>query len=898
MFLILAAVPAAARDISQWQGGMVLLDLDEDAPDEIYDGSQLKPRPDNTSLWQDLIKSGYNYIEDVKNYHDLLPDETINKDFSEDIQTKYPHYSAGGANEWQNFVRKGVKVYRFFTQAKQKIKDWVLNYELPVIVDDNQYATSSPEPYIETDKPLVVEDFKKVVSYSKSPKDRLAWEEKYAKDHNQTRPSQLIRWYRQHLMQGKWKELLKSVFFNPELKPQNSAPAAQDDSPHYFMFMEHKGLTSDGHFSGALKIVIPSGKIALLNSYKYHSGLHISFAGSANTGEITTYLMPPQSHRMSDGRLLLFYSDTFAVYFTGQAQDADRPVLLRPRINLSFCQDDDCFTQDKTLELNYRPLGTDSPSRYADFVRQVNNQTADKRDNSAFNVGDMIWDNSEAMPHLRLTFTAKGDPYNTQIYLLGDYAQHFAAPQISFADGRITARFRQIDTYFQPLGKTIPVWIFGERNTQYFHSHEIKAESSLDTSGSKFNLGILLLAIWGGFLLNLMPCVFPVLSLKILAFIKATDITQAQTRRRFGLNSLGIITAFVLLGIFLALLKKAGMVLGWGMQFQNITFLSLVIWSVVYFLAYLSGWEHWRSITPSIPQSWRFLQSENTFEFLSGIFMAILATPCMAPYLGTALGIALGEPPLIILMVVSATGFGAALPYLLIAVFPQTTAAFPPAGKWMNILSLFMRLLLIITLCWLVGILASQSGGEQIWHWLIYIILALLLFYFKAVFVREVDKQAAGELRDMLHKHYTHRFWAAIIIIAVFSIFDARSAKQQRDNLQTQTTIQELDLEEISRAVDNGEKVLVKISADWCLTCKYNDALVLNMEHIQDDLADSNVRVISIDWTHYDEQVLNFMRRFGRQGIPFYVLFSPKFKDGIVLPEILDSDDLMDITNM
>jgi thiol:disulfide interchange protein len=207
--------------------------------------------------------------------------------------------------------------------------------------------------------------------------------------------------------------------------------------------------------------------------------------------------------------------------------------------------------------------------------------------------------------------------------------------------------------------------------------------------------------------------------------------------------------------------------------------------------------------------------------------------------------------------------------------------------------------MLIVTIGWLVSVLAAQSATKEIWHWILYILAVLFILFFRHLLKIEVDKlDEHRELIPRLHRRFDIFFGVVLFGIFIFSGWDVVSTAKQRQQLIQDTKFSMIDEQEIRNAVDQGHKVLVKVGADWCLTCKYNDAFVFEATSIAELLEKHQVAVYEVDWTHYDAQVLHFMQKYGRAGLPFYVLFSPKFSEGIVLPELPDVYELETLLEM
>ena len=317
-------------------GGRVLLDLRDDSPNEVFDDAK-EEKVDDLSA---VFRAGYSFVQDVKEYNDLLPGDTIDKDFSADMLQKYPKYNEQSAKKWQNYVRHGVKAYRFYDYAKQKVKDWIFNYELPITVADDQYEMGGDEEYIESDEPLVRYNFKKVIAYSNQEKDRLAAKEKLAKDNNWLRPSQAMKWYRENIAQGNWKKLVKGVFYENIIEQEQKNKEIKSVDLKYMIFLRNNGWDKQGNFDGVLRFVIPDGKVVPLSYYGDYKGLSIDFSSSENIDYVHTYLTRPSDAVYNDKKQLLFYAQSGDVYFKAKAKDINKTAMLRVNGVAPLCRDD------------------------------------------------------------------------------------------------------------------------------------------------------------------------------------------------------------------------------------------------------------------------------------------------------------------------------------------------------------------------------------------------------------------------------------------------------------------------------------------------------------------------------------------------------------------------------
>ncbi len=331
---------------------------------------------------------------------------------------------------------------------------------------------------------------------------------------------------------------------------------------------------------------------------------------------------------------------------------------------------------------------------------------------------------------------------------------------------------------------------------------------------------MILLALLGGLILNLMPCVLPVIALKAVTFASHGGGTPKGVRLSFLSTSAGILFSFLVLAVAVMGMRQAGMSVGWGMQFQSPLFLIFLVTVLILFSANL-----WGFFEIALPRfladrlSWTEGHGNLARDFLSGAFAALLATPCSAPFLGTAVGFALTSGAAEILAIFAALGTGLAAPFLVIAMAPRAATLLPKPGKWMVTLKKTLAVLLLLVAAWLGWILAmtftppSMAHDQSRWH-----------------------------------------------------MFDEA---------------------QIPKLVAEGKTVFVDVTAAWCLTCQANEKFVLSRPSVRKAFSADRVVLMRADWTRRSDVITGYLRRHGRYGIPFNVVYGPSAKEGIKLPEIL-----------
>ena len=391
------------------------------------------------------------------------------------------------------------------------------------------------------------------------------------------------------------------------------------------------------------------------------------------------------------------------------------------------------------------------------------------------------------------------------------------------------------------------------------------------------------LALLGGLVLNLMPCVLPVLSLKLLALIGYAGAERRAARLGLLATAAGVLASFGVLAATLILLKAAGAAIGWGIQFQFPWFLAGMALVTTLFAA--SMWD-WLAVglpaglagpVGSARGRGRFADA-----FLLGAFATLLAASCSAPFVGTALGFALARGPLDIALVFTALGLGMAAPYLAVAASPGLVAWLPRPGPWMIWLRRGLGLALLGTAAWLLSVLALEAGATA----------ALA---------------AGGALAALLavlawrHRQPSRRLaaGAAAAVLAVVAVLvPALHGEAVPTNAQPLNAPaglwQPFDAAALHRRVAEQKVVFVDVTAAWCLTCKVNELSVLGRSPIADLLRSPGVVAMRADWTRPDPAVTTYLQSFGRYGVPLNVVYGPGAPDGIPLSELLTDAAVMD----
>jgi thiol:disulfide interchange protein/DsbC/DsbD-like thiol-disulfide interchange protein len=400
----------------------------------------------------------------------------------------------------------------------------------------------------------------------------------------------------------------------------------------------------------------------------------------------------------------------------------------------------------------------------------------------------------------------------------------------------------------------------------------------------------LLFGFIGGIILNLMPCVLPVISLKIFGFIQQAGQSPQKILRSGIAFTLGIFAWFLALALLLIGLKGAGREVTWGgFQFTNAYFvLALSVIVLVFALNLFGVFE----ISPPQSMTRGLLSTSERKDLLGsfsqGVFATVLATPCTAPFLGTALGFAFTQSPAIILAIFIAIAAGMSAPYLLLSAQPGWLRFLPKPGPWMLHLKEFMGFLLLATLLFLLYVLGAQRGLEgAIWASCFLLVISVAC-WMKGAFAVPTASAAKRALVLVL-------MLVLVFASGIYFIGDKfHSAKVASADSQLRGGWQAFTPERLQAELEQGRTVFVDFTAAWCLTCKFNEANVLESQDVREAFQRHGIVKLKADWTNGDPVITKLLRHFGRPGVPLYVLYPRKNEEPIVFPELLTKGMLLE----
>lgn len=482
---------------------------------------------------------------------------------------------------------------------------------------------------------------------------------------------------------------------------------------------------------------------------------------------------------------------------------------------------------------------------------------------------------------VNLQTSEKANVSMPQIYPLDGNFITAAAPKIVRTQEGFEARFNTMQGLDMPAETGFVVvdkqqaWEFPNIKIEMPVASETRSNTAQDTSFSLVVL--LLLAFVGGVILNLMPCVFPVLSIKLFSLIKSSGQGASVDRVKEGLlYAAGVLATFFILGAIFLGLRAGGLAIGWGFQLQNpfiVLGLALLFWMMA--LSFVGAFEFGHALVNLAGKS------GSSSSFATGVLAVFVAAPCTGPFMGAALGASAILPPLEAMTIFLGLGAGLAAPFLLLAISPRLSSFLPKPGPWMESLRQFLAFPLFATVLWLLWVLNYLVDGQV---WLLG--ASLLLGITFAIWLGRSHKFAL-------------RLSAWIIgLLALFVVIgELNSAMKIATNSvsDSHSEWQAYDAEKISTARANGTAVFIDFTAAWCITCQVNKKLVLDTDSASTLFKQNNVLRIRADWTRYDARITQALAAVGRNSVPVYIFYPAGGGDPQLLPQILTLDILQEL---
>ena len=598
---------------------------------------------------------------------------------------------------------------------------------------------------------------------------------------------------------------------------------------------------------------------------------NISWENSSNISDVKILWPTPIKFEIL-GLTSLGYQDNVTFPLEIEIENEFQDINLDLHVNYLICKEI-CIPGDARIFLDI-PAGEKKINDNYFDVEQALSKLPEKDFSRTYlkNINANVLE-GENLSTIRLQIESEKIFFNPEIFLHTPFGLPVVQHTISYSANNklITAEFdfnkKLISEDSFPLEVVL-------KDVNHNFEHLLSAQITKDISNSTMNTFIfyILISLLAGLILNVMPCVFPILSIKLMSVF---TVDQGTARVSFLTVALGIVSSFFLLGVCFLVLQYFNFSIAWGMQFQKPYFLIFITLIIFLFMMNMFG-----QFQINLPQNFSNiafagLGNKSFFkDFFNGFFATLMATPCSAPFVGTAITAAFTQNYITGMSIFLFMGIGMASPYLLIALFPKLVNFLPKPGIWMLYVKFFLGLLLLATVVWLSNILLNFFNI----YFLVISLFVLIVITYRRKFPL-----------------FKNTITIASIIFIFFStslqIFQQHSSSAEEKDWVSFFTV------DIDQLVAQDKIIFLDITADWCATCQFNKINVLNSDNIIKQFKENNITLIRADWTKPNERVNLFLEKYDRFGIPFNAFFSKKFPDGILLSELLSEKEIVNAIN-
>ncbi|SON49533.1 protein-disulfide reductase DsbD family protein [Vibrio tapetis] len=603
----------------------------------------------------------------------------------------------------------------------------------------------------------------------------------------------------------------------------------------------------------------------------------LDWSNSSNIADLQWHWPAPNYYELL-GVTTLGYQSQVAFPITITLEDETKPAVLDASLRMASCTTI-CVITDYPIKLPFTPqelrLNQEAMFLYSQGMSNTPKQT------QQVSIEGTYWD--QANQTLTVELSQSGQWQSPRLFVDGKAItdEYFEQPTIHLEEQTLTATFKvsnwlgEADLTNKPITLTVADDTLAvELNTDI---SAVPFQSNITTTTEHSLFVMLGFALLGGLILNLMPCVLPVLGMKLNSIVSAQNLPLAHVRRSFIASALGIVSSFALLAVGISALKLGGQAIGWGIQFQNGWFIGFMFVVTLAFAANLFGFFELQ--LPSKLNTWLARQGDNSYlgHYVQGAFATLLATPCSAPFLGTAVAYALGASYTELWLIFLALGLGMSGPWILLAIRPKLITLLPKPGAWMFRVKMVFAVLMLATSLWLASLLSPFIGQAAMLLLIALVLLALIIW--------------------VRIKHGTKALLLILASIAFFLgaglVVGSVTAKHWSTPIVDDLNWQPLNADEIPTLVAQGKTVFVDVTADWCITCKANKIGVILQDPVYSALGDQNIVLMKGDWTTPSDSVTKFLQSHQRYGVPFNIVYGPSSAQGIPLPVILNSEDVV-----
>ena len=598
---------------------------------------------------------------------------------------------------------------------------------------------------------------------------------------------------------------------------------------------------------------------------------NISWENSANINNLEVLWPTPEKFQIL-GLTSLGYENNVIFPLKLEINDESQNTFVNLQVNFLICKDI-CIPGDARVFLEIPSGNKELTDNFFIMERSLSFLPEHNFDSSYINnVNASIYkDNDNSL--IKIIAETDKSFFNTNIFLHTPFGLPVVKNSLVYSNNNklITAEFKYAKDLISKEQFPIEI-IVQDQNHNFINMLDVQVKNiSPPVKENNNYIYFILISLLAGLILNIMPCVFPILSIKLISVFSSD---QKNARVSFFTTAFGIIFSFILLGLVFLFLQYFKFSISWGMQFQQPYFLLFI--TLVIFLFMMNMFNQFEINLPSRFSNFSLLNNNNLYlkDFFNGFFATLMATPCSAPFVGTAITAAFTQNYLIGINIFLFMGIGMSSPYLLVATFPKLVNFLPKPGKWMIYVKYFLGLLLLATVIWLSNILLNFFS-------LSFLILSLILFL-----ILSYRKKIP----------YFQNIFTIVILLGIFYLPSVKSLQNNPALKYDERWLNFFEVD-INQLVNKDEVIFLDITADWCATCQFNKVNIINSNKIIKLFEENNILLIRADWTRPNKKVNVFLEKYERFGIPFNAFFSKNFPNGILLSELLSEKEILETIN-
>jgi len=654
-------------------------------------------------------------------------------------------------------------------------------------------------------------------------------------------------------------------------------------------------FVADAHAEQMVKASLVSQQAAITPGQPLQLGLlldtnegwHTYWENPGDAGMATemTWVLPegftagpiqwPTPERITEGTLATFSYEgkTFlsTTVIPPATLDESQPYTLKLHATWLVCKDI-CIPESADLDLTLPVSATAQLSEQAPLFAQPPRPTAS---------GSYRRDDKNLIFSLPVSALQSPDIVSVDFFPRQQNLVHYTPPPFALQDNTLNITLEATDD--KTDGAVSGILTIGSVGSSAAYDVSFSAPAPVAPEPPATNyFVVLLLAVLGGLVLNLMPCVLPVLSLKALAIAKKSGRNHIQVVRQGLAYTLGILVSFALIAGALIALRGAGESVGWGYQMQSPAFVAFLIYLLFMVGLNLSGYFHLPVLLGGVGSD---IANESSARgsFFTGVLATAVATPCTAPFMASAVGIALTLPAWQSLLVFEALGFGLALPFLLISLVPRLRKFLPKPGAWMDSFKQLLAFPMYASVIWLLWVLTLQTGAGGM-------VLALVALLSIAVII-----WLGSLLHGPLYRLVALLLYGAILVISLpmLNRMEPATAAMPGGHLMNEINKVDYSPKALADLRAAGKPVLVDATAAWCITCQINARTAIHTERTMAVFREQGITLMIADWTRRNDEITAFLGGFGFKGVPLVVFYPADSVQPVVLPQILTEDTVI-----